>query len=549
MLTKTLRNFSVVVFITTIFYACQSYYKASNINTATSARTVDSLKKSERFFILRNGDEAFHIKSIELNADQKTAKCTLEALPANHQLHLTNGLNGKKVYRKKDPVYSGVVNEVHFYIPRDNTAALGSYTLKLDDVLKIEVLEHDKKRTTNSYVKGAIFTVLGAAVVAGIIVVLSSCPFVSAYDGNDFALQGEIYGGSIYPQLCRLDYLSLKMSPLADGTLQLKITNELKEKQYTDFAKLWKITHSKYSKVMVDEKGHLFSITNPQLPITAMLNGKRNVLPALSKTADFNLLSMDDSTQSDGRNEITMKFKKPADATNGRLVLSLKNTYFLDLLYGELAKGFGNYYASYMDQQKKKSKEELLKWVTEQQIPLDISVNTGKGWQTTTSLTTIGPVAFRETAIEVDISAVPGDEVEIKLGSGFMFWELDYAAMDFSTDKNFSIEKLNPESATDEIGRDILHELINEDGIYHQQPSIGNSATIVFKSKAKVVESETATYILETKGYYEHIRDFKNPPDVKFLEQFKKPGAFPLYGMNLYKKIKKESPEAFAKSN
>jgi hypothetical protein len=202
-----------------------------------------------------------------------------------------------------------------------------------------------------------------------------------------------------------------------------------------------------------------------------------------------------------------------------------------------------------MDQQKKKSKEELLKWVTEQQIPLDIAVNTEKGWLNITSLTTIGPVAFRETAIEVDVSTVKGDEVEVKLGSGFLFWEIDYAAMDFSTDKNFNIEKLNPESATDEAGRDILDELINEDGVYHQQPSIGNSATIVFKSKTKAAESATATYILETKGYYEHIRDFKNPPDVKFLEQFKKPGAFPLYGMNLYKKIKKESPEVFAKSN
>lgn len=549
MLTKTLRNFTVAVFVATFFYACQSYYKANTVNPASSAKSIDNLKTSERFFILRNGDEAFHIKSIELNADQKTAKCFLETLPANHELHLTNGINGKKIYRKKDPAYSGVINEVHFYIPKDNAAATGSYTLKLDDVSKIEVLEHDKKRTTNSYVKGAIFTALGVAVVAGIIVVLSSCPFVSAYDGNDFSLQGEIYGGSIYPQLCRPDYLPLKMAPLADGSLQLKITNELKEKQYTDFAKLWKVTHSKYSKVMVDEKGNLFSITNPQSPITATLNGRKNILPALSKAADFNLLSMDDSTQSDGRNEITMKFKKPADAKNGRLVLSLKNSYFLDLLYGELAKGFGQYYASYMDQQKKKSKEELLKWVNEQQIPLDISVNTEKGWLNTTSLTTIGPVAFRETAIEVDLSAVKGDEVEIKLGSGFLFWEIDYAAMDFSTDKSFSIEKLNPESAIDEAGRDILPELIGEDGVYHQQPSIGNSATIVFKSKTKIDESATATYILETKGYYEHIRDFKNPPDVKFLEQFKKPGAFPLYGMNLYKKLKKESPEAFAKSN
>jgi hypothetical protein len=548
---KTLYKISATVLVAAIFVACKTYYKANYIDPSSSVKTVDSLKKNNRYFILRNGDEAFYIKNIELSTDQKTAKCILESLPPNHLLHLTNGIKGKKEYKRSSPDNMNVVNEVHFFIPKDNTAGIGNYTLQLDKVNKIEVLEHDKKRTTNSYVLGTVAGVIGTLAFVTVIAIAlkSSCPFVAAYDGNDFTLQGEIYGGSIYPQLSRLDYLPLKMAPLADGSLQLKITNELKERQYTDFAKLWKISHSLKSKIMVDEKGNLFNISDPQSPITATLNGKKDILTALSNSSDLNLIYMDDSTQSDGRNEITMKFKKPVGVNKGKLVLSLKNSYFLDLLYGELAKGFGTYYASYMNQQKKKSKEELLKWVKEQQIPLDISVNTEKGWQNTTSLTTIGPLAFRETAIEVDLSTTKGDEIEIKLGSGFMFWEIDYAAMDFSTDKNFKVEKLNPESATDETGKNVLPELTSEDGIYLDQPSIGNSATIVFRSKSNGNLSVAETYILESKGYYEHIRDFKNSPDVKFLEQFKKPGAFPLYGMGLYKKIKKESLAALAKSN
>jgi hypothetical protein len=551
MLTKTLRNVTAILFVAMLFFACKTYYKANAVDPATSAKSVDSLKKSNRYFILRNGDEALYIKDIELSADQKTAQCVLRPLSPEHQTHLTNGIKGKKEYKRTSPVNMEVVNEVHFFIPKDNKAEFGNYTLQLDKVNKIEVLEHDKKRTTNSYVLGAVGYTLGAFATAALIILAtkSSCPFVAAYDGNDFSLQGEIYGGSIYPQLSRLDYLPLKMSPMADGTLQLKITNELKERQYTDFARLWRISHSKDSKIMVDEKGNLLSISNPQAPVEAILNGRKNVVASLNKASDFNLIYMDDSSQVNARNEITMKFKKPAGGNKGKLVLSLKNSYFLDLLYGELAKGFGTFYASYMNEQKKKSKEELLKWVKEQQLPLDVSVNTERGWQNTTSITTIGPLAFRETAIEVDLSNVKTDEVEIKLGSGFMFWEIDYAAMDFSTDKNFNVEKLDPESATDETGKNVLPELINEDGQYLDQPSIGNSATIVFRSKSTGNASSAQTFILETKGYYEHIRDFKNKPDIKFLEQFKKPGAFPVYGMGLYKKIKKESLEGFAKSN
>jgi hypothetical protein len=258
---------------------------------------------------------------------------------------------------------------------------------------------------------------------------------------------------------------------------------------------------------------------------------------------------MDDSSRLDVRNEIILKFKKTAGADKGKLVLSLKNSYFLDLLYGELAKGFGTYYATYFNQQKKKPAEELLKWVKEQQIPLDISVHTDKGWQTVTSLTTIGPLAFRETALEVDLSSVKTDEVEVKLGTGFMFWEIDYTGMDFSKDEQFSVEKLEPVAATDETGKNVLPQLAQEDAVFLDQPSIGNAATIVFKSKRSINRESMQTYVLESKGYYEHIREFSNPPDLRFLEQFRKPGAFPLYGLSLYKKIKNESLQSLAKTN
>jgi len=420
---KTLYKFSAILLVAVIFLACKTFYKANSFNPASSARTVDSLKNSNRYFILRNGEESFYIKNLQLSADKKTARCILDSLPVYHRLHLTKGLNGKMRYRRDNPTNAEVINEVHFYMPKDTNAALGNYTLHLDKINKIEVLQHDKKRTTNSYVLGAVGYTVGAMIVAGLIILAtkSSCPFVAAYDGNDFSLQGEIYGGAIYPQLSRLDYLPLKMTPLTDGSLQIKITNELKEKQFTDFARLWKITHPQKSKIMTDEKGNLFSITDPQSPVAATLNGNKDVLPALLKSADYNLIYMDDSSKADALNEVFLKFKKPVNTEKSKLVLSIKNSYWLDLLYGELAKGFGKYYSTYMNQQKKKPAEELLKWVKEQQLPLAISVKTDNGWQKAVSITTIGPLAFRETAVEVDLSAVNSDEVEIKLSSGFMF--------------------------------------------------------------------------------------------------------------------------------
>jgi hypothetical protein len=248
-----------------------------------------------------------------LSADQKTISCMLDTVSFNHKLHFNLGRKRKLQYKKHDKDDVAVLNEVHLFIPTDNSAQLGAYTLTLDKVQKIEVLVHDKKRTTDSYVIGAIGYSLGAAAVVAIIVAAtkSSCPFVSAYDGTAFNLQGEIYGGAIYPQLARHDYLPLKMSPLPDGTLQLKITNELQERQYTDLAELVVIEHDKNTKVLSDENGHFYSVTNAQVPLSASLANGKNVLSALKEANDNEIVYMDDSSSVDSKNELVLELIMP----------------------------------------------------------------------------------------------------------------------------------------------------------------------------------------------------------------------------------------------
>ncbi len=533
-----------------LLVACQNYYMA--VKQPKNAAIIDSLNKQNRYFVLRSGSQAFYMKNITLSADRKTLEATLDTLPYEHRLHLINGRNGKMRYRKTDPQDLPVLSEVHLYIVPDNTAAAGSrYSLSLDQVQKMEVIEKDKKRTTNSYVLGAVGFTLGVMVLTAIIVAAtkSSCPFVSAYDGEQFSLQGEIYGGAIYPQLERHDFLPLKMAPLPDSSLQLKISNELLERQYTDIAELWVVTHPKNKKVMVDEKGNLYSITQQEAPLSARLNNNKDVTTSLVQAADNALLYMDDSTSTDARNEVVMKFKKPGNIKTGKLILILKNSYWLDLLYGELARGFGSYYPTYIRKQQGKPASELLKWVNEQQIPLEVSIKTKAGWKKITTLKTIGPLATRQIVVPIDISETTGDLADVKLSSGFMFWEIDYAAIDYSNEEAFMVQKLVPVSAKDETGKDVLSLLQTEDGQYLEQPHIGNVTTITYKGATTPGIDQTQTFFLKTKGYYEHIRNFKNKPDIGFLQQFKKPGAFPKYGMALYLIISAENVKALARSN
>jgi hypothetical protein len=534
--------------------ACHNYYKVTSARSGTAAETagsIDTLHNQNRYFILRNGNTAYAMRGYLLSDDKKTLLCDLEQLPLQHQLHLGSGIKGKKQYKRNDIYSLQVLKEVHFYIPYDTAAREGRYSLSLDRVQKIEVIEHDRKRTTNSYVLGALGYTVGAVVLVGIIVAAtkSSCPFVSAYDGNEFILQGEVYGGSIYPQLARHDYMPLKMAPMKNGTVQLKISNELQERQFTDIADLLVVTHDKNTRVLVDEQGAFYTVTDPQTPFNAILNNNKDVLRAVTQRGDHELLYMDDSSGDDARNEVTLKFNKVPGSSSGKLILNLKNSYWLDLLYGKLANGFGTYYASYMKEQRTKPAADLLKWTKEQQIPLQIALKTEGEWKDVTSLTTIGPLAAREIVVPVDLSQTNSDLIEIKLSSGFMFWEIDYAAMDFTSNNEFTVQKLSPQKATDEQGKNVLQVLLKEDGLYLEQPEIGNVATIEYKPRLNPSAEKTHSYFLHAKGYYEHIRDFKNQPDLIFLSQFKKPNAFPVYGMKLYQQIKSESLQSLTAKN
>ena len=268
---------AVVLLIAT--QACNNYYKVSRKSNITVITDTSSVSNMNRYFILRSGSNAYYMNNIMLSKDRKSLTCSLQALPEEHTLHLRNGRSGHMRFKINKPEAS-VINEVHLYIPRDSAAVTNkSYFLSLNKVMKIEVLEKDKGRTRASYILGGLAITGGALLVAGIIVLAtkSSCPFVSAYDGNNMVLQGEIYGGAIYPQLARNDYMELKMAPAPNGNLQLQISNELKEKQYTDLAELMVVTHDKDVQLIVDENGKLYSVVAPVLPVAATV-ANRNVL-------------------------------------------------------------------------------------------------------------------------------------------------------------------------------------------------------------------------------------------------------------------------------
>jgi hypothetical protein len=190
---------------------------------------------------------------------------------------------------------------------------------------------------------------------------------------------------------------------------------------------------------------------------------------------------------------------------------------------------------------------ELTKWIKDQQMPLEVSVKTAAGWKKISDIGILGPAINRKIAIPIDLDGIDGQYTSIKLSSGFLFWEIDYAAIDYSNDGQFSVKKMLPVSAIDETGKNVLPSLTKADEIYLEQPVAGNSAMVDYAYSAPDNAGKTNSYILHTKGFYTHTRDFHNQPDISFLQQFKKPGALPAFSLALYKKFRNETLNTYTK--
>lgn len=524
-----------ILVVALLAFSCQRFYLPVASPSATAPereRAITENKSLRKYFILRHGSGDYVINEIEVDPQSQQLKGRLSPLPHEHTLYTSQ----RKGYRYNLGKGEGVVlNEVHLYMPGterlDTTQVVG---LPLDGIQKIEVLQHDKGRTTVSYILGGIGYTIGVMAVAAVIVALtkSSCPFVSVYDGQQYVVQGELFGGAIYPSLERDDYLPLRVHPL-EGAFKVRISNELQEKQYTDFADLVVISHDKNVRALTDRQGKIYTVGTLQAPVQALLNDRLDMTPALQATDKW-LCLFNDTAATDNVNELVLQFERPAGARQAKLVLQVKNSYWFDYLYGEFTSAFGSYYNHWIKKQKKVPASELDQWSRDQHIPLQVLLKTTGGWKEVEQLKTIGPLTNRELLVPLDLEDVEGNEVVVKLSTGFMFWELDGAGIDYSANQPYTIQVLKPSAGVDENGKDVVPLLATGDRKYLDQPQPGNAAVLTYRLAQQPAAGQALSVVLHTRGYYEHVRHYKGKPRLAFLRGFKETGAFAAFSRQRY---------------
>ena len=417
-----------------------------------------------------------------------------------------------------------VLNEVHFYV---NTPSIKNYgeptVIHFSEIDSISVNDKNTGRTIASVAFGTIGVLAFIAIVVAL--TKSSCPFIYVKNGEEFVFTGELYPGVLTANQQRDDYILLPNVKKVNKAYSIKITNELKEIQYTDFVQLLEVLHPEGVKVLLDKEGTTHTFSNIQSPINVSIDHLTiDKTPALAK--DLNSFMFNSKVNTSSSTEsIKLQFHKPKHSEKAKLYLTLKNSLWLDYVFGKFNQQFGTHYNQFQNDQNTYSKEKSTTWINEQNIPLSVYLKTTKGWELVDRINTVGPMAFRDIAVPIDVSSALGEIVEVKLETGFMFWEVDYVGIDFTKNRTLAVNYIKPDEAVDGYNTNVTKLLSAVDQNYLVQPNIGDEVVVNFKLSDTTTQLNR-TFFLKNRGYYNYIRNYTGEPNFQQLRLFKEAGAF-----------------------
>lgn len=521
--------FLLIVFVLFVI-GCRTYYKVTQ--ASGNPEEIAAWINKDKYFILHTSAGALHLSGVQLDQPQENLLGIVEPLPAEHMFYKTTKADKITPYKpnKEKPTY-----EVHLYYSGDIPTTAGGVTIPLLAISKIEVYDKAVGATTLSQLVGVVGVGVGvtAVIIAIAAATKSSCPFVYIGDENGYHFVGELFGGAIRANLERDDYMPLEDFLPVKGEYKLKITNELQERQYTNLAELNVVQHHPNIRFLIDEYGQLQTIRNPITPVTVVSDNMTDHKPAILAVDDAWILFNDDPSINRKMNNITMTFDRPDDAKTGKLVIRGKNSLWLDYIYGKLTEQYGTFYNAYEDQQRTAPAGRNALWAREQGVTLSVYLKEDKIWTYVDDFPVLGPLAQREFVMPIDLTRVKSGEVSVQLRCGFMFWEIDYAAMDFTLNEPMTMITVKPLIALDEQGRDVRSSLMETDKEYLEQPIIGNEATITYTAP-ETVPGMIQSVFLHNRGYYEYIREYTNEPNLEYLKTMWKPGAFTRFSKERY---------------
>jgi hypothetical protein len=493
---------------------------------------------SANILVIHQQNELKEIHNIQFDEKTKTLKGDIRPFDG-YGLKYYNKVMSKGGGVAKSKIRAAefqTTKQVHFFINQSERIDSNTIQFPVSGITRVDVSKHATGLNILLPI-GIGFT--GLAVAGGIVALIAcNCPHVYIDNGTNLELTSSMYTGAKTPQLERFDHKQLPDYFADSSSYTVIIVNELDEDQYTNMLELLVAVHPKNMEVFADKEGRLHTVQQAQLPTQAKDNAGINILKEVASPDAMAYKFNADSTSK--FSEAYLQFAVPeTQLQSAKMVLRIRNTPWSGYVYYEFSSLFGKNYTKWIAHNKDKSKEEREQWMREQGIKMQVEIKTEQGWQSAGEIDLVGETNFNSIVIPLKLSA-SSKKLDVRLKTGFMFWELDYAAIDFSADVKIEMQVFKPQTAVGENGQDFVQALTYDDDVYMEHLGVKSSTKVRFAAIPTSPDLKR-TLILRSKGYYTSKEEFTGKTNRKELKKFKQPGQLSIFSRQLYQDVVKRT--------
>ena len=347
-----------------------------------------------------------------------------------------------------------------------------------------------------------------------------SCPLVYSWDGHGWRLDSGTFGGAITRGLARTDVDNLVFAAAPQGVLRLKLANELAETDYVDELTVLAVDAPHGTAVAPDAEGGLHTIGTLTAPLAARDFAGRDALARVRSADGWHWESSpagrDPSRAADRRDGLEVRFGRPTGSMTARLVLDANNTPWAASLMGRFVAAHGGGTQAWYDSLDRNPPmaRELGARIARQAF-LSVAVRTRAGWVPQGLAWEAGPEVSKQQVIPLDLRAVDGDTVVVRLESVPSFWLIDRVAIDFGKDYPVQVHHIQAHTAVDNHGNERRANLALSDGVVDTLAT-GESVLVSFQAPA-VPAGARRTYLVRSTGWYRITSPERGPSDTALL--------------------------------
>ncbi|MFT5820924.1 MAG: hypothetical protein ACI8ZM_002172 [Crocinitomix sp.] len=527
---KVKRIFSIfcIVIFCNLTVGCNYYrVRSGKVGEGAATKTIDRNDFRNNYYVLHVGDAMWEIQNFNLANLKITGDlATFSGPQLKMYERMLDGV-GKRVAKNE----TRFTYQIHVYA--DSFSKEGeAVSIKEVDVTRIDIFDINQGLRAASVLGTGLLAGVGGLGLLIIVACATACPHVYVYNGETYYFNNSLFTGAVAPQLERDDFKLMPDYFSSSDKYQFYVKNEKEEEQYTNFLELMVVEHEKGTEVYPDQQGNINMVKAPIMPTTLKDDGGKDLTELVGyhdgRAFVFNNTSAQDFSH------VYAGFDLPENKANAKLVMQVKNTEWSGYVYHEFTKLFGSYYDNWVAKnQRKKTGEEMEADQKKHGLPLVISVKKGDEWVDIEAIDLVGSISYNGLAVELPQELLNGDQLEVRIRSGFMFWKLDYLALDFSANDGYELQKLKPSIANGNGDKDFIDELSYDDESYMDHPLNGDSTYVEYHG-LNVNPEKQRTLILHSKGYYIPLAKYDTKMERKELAKFKADGQLSRFSQDLF---------------